>query len=216
MQTEISSIFFPIYGNPISLDMAYEMWEPRPVDYCPNAFDLGGWGARMPYKQAQLKENNIENPVEALIEKPNAYSGYYRFLLDFLRNHYDKNITASRVDDISDFSLVQYTKPVKDKDIREGTGVSADIGAFEFQTMDGENTWKLSGRFYDLPQDYEELYCNVTVKGTRYTYRLSLQEKNFFAGYFYGIPADFNPAEGNVTIFAKNTQGRYESLVKVA
>lgn len=171
-------------------DKGFNMWENVPVGYCDNAFFLGGWSARTPDNIKRLRDLDIGNPVRALFEKENCYTIYDNDIFEFLKRHYNLNMTCTRVDNFNDdnnTSIVQYTEP-KDKPKKIDKSVSKiSINVSEYCEIDQNGGWTIDGNLdFTKSTEYRSLYCNVKVGNNLYSYRLNYEEGHF-AGDLYNL-----------------------------
>lgn len=179
---------------------AFGFWEPRPVNYCENRFDLGGWDARHPNCVERLAEYGIQNPVRALYERDDVYSTYSARVEQLLRFHYDARITTSYVKKLDRCSIVRYTAPVEDTEITERVDFTPD--EFRYRRMNGAIAWYMTGAAPAGMEDAEELYCNLTYRGVRYTYCLT-RDGDTFSACFYDLPEAFDAAHADLVFFTK-------------
>ena len=186
-------------------------WGTLPADYCDNLFYLGGWDARVPFNVARLAKYGIENPARALIDLPNVYTPHNSALLDHMRRHYDARITESFVKRVVGMSFVRYTAPIEDSAI---TGTLSEASARLAFTYDEDDPsgWYVRGAIENPEAITGPVYCNLTVGGVRYTYRLCPDETGAFRSYFYGVPQEFIPAEGGITVFTTLADGSYAAI----
>lgn len=192
-------------------NQSFGIWERIHKDYCNNVFFLGGWEARAPYNVERLKNYNIENPAYSLVEKSNVYSAYDENVWDFLRRHYGKEITCSRVDSFHgeyDNSVVAYTNTVKKGDLLEKENINKIISVeqFENQVLDDMQGKLISGTI--SCKDIKDLYLNVEVKSKTYTYRLNLNEDGTFNAFLYDYDRIFENQLESKYFWGKEKSGK--------
>lgn len=200
---------FDIYSQPLDMESAFSCWEGKPTKYCKNRFVLGGWEVRHPYFVELQTQFGIENPATALYEKLNVYSMYSGRVLTHLRNHYNNRITVSETKVLGDYSLVQYSAPIDDALLIYDTDINANISQFYYCEKE-EGAWFICSRVDSLKDGTDVYYCNITVNGVRYTYRLGFAEGNVFA-YLHGLEKEFCLANADIKIFQLTKDKKYVS-----
>lgn len=176
---------FDIYSEPASIPSAFPFFAARPTEYCENWFQLGGWTARMPFNVAKLDSYGITNPMRALFERTDVYSSYSTRLMDFLRAYYDPYMTASGTKRIGQAMLAQYTQSIDDELLIADPAKTVAIDAFYATDSENLRDWYISGTLNQSANQERVFYCNVTVNGNRYTYRLQCEGGTFW-GLLYG------------------------------
>lgn len=200
---------FPLGNAPIWWTSAYGFWEVQPTNYCTNMFCLGGWDARAPYNIERLKSYGIDNPMKALYEKSYVYSTYSPVILEYLQKTYDSEITVCGNSFIKDCLLVQYTTKISDNNIKE----ISDSICLEIMMNSDEEAFNVSGTITGNYANIQELYCNVTLFGKRYTYRIGLNDDDIY-GKMYG--ATDRDLVKNMTFFGKLSNGEFVEIPYIA
>lgn len=199
-------------NTPHSLIEVPGTWGTIPAGYCDNLFYLGGWDARVPCNVARLAKYGIENPARALIDLPNVYTPHNPVLLDYMRRHYDARITETAVKRVVGMRFVRYTAPVDDDAITGSLSDAAAQLSLICESKDDSTGWTVRGTIDHMETITGPVYCNLTVGGVRYTYRLCPDETGAFRSYFYGVPQEFIPAEGGITVFTTLADGSYAAI----
>ncbi|PWJ48224.1 hypothetical protein [Faecalicatena contorta] len=190
----------------------FGIWEPLPAAYMDNAFALSNWDARTPGNLKSLNELGIENPVEALINRADTYSDYEQRMHQFLKEHYNKNITVSKVGSFEDGGdIVQYTSPVEENKIKDSScDVEVDIDKSEYDMQNDVDAWYIKGKI-DSDIKYEAIYCNIIFNDGTYTYRLNYDSDNIEA-YFYGINDNKVESMTKCFLIGLTSEGSYCNL----
>ena len=199
---------FDLTANPYSVSDAYGMWERMGVGYCDNLFLLGGWDARHPDNMDRLAQWGITNPVKALIENPRVRSVYSADLLRYLRNVYEPRTTVSEVGMYGSTFFVQYCAPVADSKIDVSSSQTAKITEIRQCSGDQSDIWYFAAQVENNGETVRDFYCNITLNGARYTYRLAYNA-GMACAYFYEIGEEFDLAQADVCIFERMPDGSY-------
>ena len=190
--------FFSISGTNKAPSEVGKIWKTVPLDYCDNLFYLGGWTARMPYKVKLLAEYGITNPSKALLNDNRVYTEAAKSTTDFLRNNYGKHISISGVIELENMMFVQYTPPISDKEL-ENLALSTVNVAIQPDVVQNMEGWRVTGVAPQAPN--QTLYCNVTIQGVRYTYRLCTDECGAFSAFFYEISETVSPQTADLAFY---------------
>lgn len=194
----------------------FGIWEPLPENYCNNYFALSNWDSRTPTNLHRLNEIGIDNPVKALFERKNVYSEFMDGrLFDFIKCHYNKNITCSFVDEFGDNgAIVQYTAPIKEAMINYVQ--NCDVTEIMSQISDHYSiqTWELSGNIEGIDNDnHEALYCNVMKKnGQIFTFRLAYDGDGGFYAYLFDVNEAWMSDVEQAYFVELKKDGRYSKL----
>lgn len=166
----------------------FGMWEPLPENYLKNCFALSNWDARTPYNLNMLETLDIKNPAEALITRTDTYSDYEERLYRFFKEHYNENITVSKVDSFKDGgAIVQYTVPIEENKIDTTLDpIKVNVKKSEYSMQNEKDTWYLKASL-ETDELYKEIYCNIVVKNNVYSFRLNNETPHQVEAYFYNI-----------------------------
>lgn len=193
----------------------FGIWEALPEDYLKNCFALSNWDARVPYNMDALSKLGIDNPVEALISRTDTYSDFEYRVYRFLREHYNSNITMSKVDSFQDGgSIIQYTAPIEETKIIENSKQSKILlDDSTYRQQNEMDAWYIKGKI-ELADNYEALYCNMIFKDKVYTFRLSYNNK-YIEAYLYGIGTSQIEAMEDCYLIGLNQNGNYIRLANL-
>lgn len=162
----------------------FGIWEPIKKDFCLNYFALSNWEARTPYNIKRLEKMGIENPVKALYERTDTYSIFDAQLYEFLKCHYDAQMTCSIIDFFEDTGgIVQYTKPITK--YNSETNASFNFVLENCHVYDMISTTVTGKIEKDL--DIDALYLNVMLNGKMFSYRLNYEKNGVFNAVLYGL-----------------------------
>lgn len=199
-QDRIYLLAQPIIHHP-PLPSIFGIWEPIKQNFCSNYFALSNWEAMTPYNINRLNEIGIKNPVKALYERIDTYSIFDIQLFEFLKCHYNSEMTCSIVDSFVDSGMiVQYTEPIEN---------------FEYE-IEEEFTYNLEENYiYEVPSvhiqgrietdlDIEALYLNLIKNGEIISYRLSYEGQGEFQANLYDIDINLLKECEDAFLVAKN------------
>lgn len=197
----------------------FGIWEPLPKNYCDNYFALSNWDSRTPSNLDRLKEIGIYNPVRALIERRDVYSEFMDGrLFDFIKCHYNKNITCSFVDEFDDNgAIVQYTAPIKETMINYAQNCEVTEIISKISNYYSTQTWKLSGNIEGIDyRNHEALYCNIKKKnGQIFTFRLAYDGDENFHAYLYDVNEAWISDVERAYLIERQKNGRYNKLADI-
>lgn len=174
-----------VYLVPVCMPagQSWGSWTCGPHDYCPNKFELGGWGARRPYNVLQLDKYGISNPMKALVERNDTYSFddpefNTPVITTFLQEHYDENTTVSRIRKLGDYYLIKYQKRIPDSELNE---IDENCKVRELSIRVAEGKLQFFAGVSGIPDGAERFYCNITNDKGNSTYQLGKQNEGLSA-----------------------------------
>ena len=189
-------------------------WYMYPEGYLSNVFRLGGWAARAPFIISRLGEAGISNPMEALL-RDSVYSldcqdnTKVNIIRKFLREHYDSRASYSRLKKLGNYWIIKYQGKIKDSQLKRDN--SCRVG--NLQIGESEDGYlEISAEVDGLPEGVDYVYCNVTNKGVRATYRVSLLgDKIVWA--VLGIKASNDVEKDTIRFFYKLDDEYYRTAI---
>lgn len=206
MNEKRESIFLlaqPIIHHPANPSV-FGIWEPIKTDFCTNYYALSNWEARTPYNIERLKKIGIKNPVKALYERIDTYSIFDAQLFEFLKCHYDEDMTCSIVDTFEDTGMiVQYSKPFTKFD-----NILKESYVYELEETNIYETPAviLQGKIRKKI-DITALFINIEYNEKTYSYRLNYSSNGCFYSTLYDMNLETFDKADNIFLVAKNSKG---------